>query len=102
MKLEEAIAIYVPKSVDPRPRANQRIKTALKKELRARAEEHLGTSWEQIVYRYSAEFLFEGDPEHGTATVALRQTLVCRGFGSPSKLPERVKLSFPQRELLED
>lgn len=101
MRLEEAIAIYVPKSVDPRPRANQRIKTALKAELRARAEAHLGTSWEQIVYRYSAEFLFEGDPEHGTATVALRQTLVCSGFGSPSTMPKKLQLSFPQRELLE-
>ena len=102
MKLEDAIAIYVPKSVDPRHRANQRIKTALKAELRARAEAHLDTSWEQIVYRYNAEFLFEGDPEHGTATVTLREALSCTGFGSRTSMPKKLQLSFPQRELLED
>ena len=99
MKLEEAVAIYVPKSVDSRTRSNQRIKTALKLELRARAEEHLAISWEQIVYRYSAEFLFEGDPEHGSATVILRNSLVC---GPRTDLPKLLELSFPQRELLED
>ncbi len=102
MRLEEAIAIYVPKSVDPRHWANQRIKAALKKELRSRAESQLDTSWEQIVYRYSAEFLFEGDPEHGTAAVVLRRALACTSFGARTPDPDRLKLSFPQRELLED
>lgn len=102
MRLEEAIAIYVPKSVDSRTRSNQRIKTALKAELRARAETHLDTSWEQIVYRYNAEFLFEGDPEHGTATVTLREALACTGFGSKNSTPKKLRLSFPQCELFED
>lgn len=101
MKLEEAVAIYVPRTVDPRSRANQRIKTALKAELRARAEAHLDTSWEQIVYRYNAEFLFEGSPEEGKATVVLRNGLYCNGFGSQSTMPKKVELSFSQRELLE-
>lgn len=99
MKLSEAKAIYIPKSETTTPRNNRQIKTYLKKTIRAKTEVLLGMEWKRIQYNYNPEFLIQGSPKGGAATLILRSGNTCTGFGGVRR--PKIELGFRQMDLFE-
>jgi len=101
MKLSEAQADYRPKSSASKPNDNRRLKSYLKGQLRNEAERTLGEPWQEIVENYRDEFLFEGAPVDGTATLVLRVRTGCTGFGGNRRPRSDLWLKHAQSELFE-
>jgi len=101
MKLSEAQANYRPKSSASKPNDNRSIKSYLKAQLRSEAERTLGEPWQEIVENYRDEFLIDGSPVDGTATLVLRVRRGCTGFGGNRRPRSDLWLKHAQSELFE-
>lgn len=95
MKLSEAVAMY--KDPKERPLDNRAIKTALKKELRFKAELLLEKPWAKIIYDYDGDYEIWGHPNSGWARLTLRDNRVCVRSPRPN-----IIIAFLQKELLEE